>query len=344
MLKRFAAAFVFGAFASVAAGSELSTACGALPVAAAPRLNLTDEIAWLSAQRAIVDRDKVNEPVRAAMAARAVVLILEAARLEALGFQPDAKRIKDAIKAQLVDTGWRIGFMAKGGDLRAAMAHAWVGRAGLFAATGPNVPSPNEACALFNAPALAVFPEARFQRARCASERNPSAALGEMQAAAQAGHPAALDAIGQLCLKAQTPDLRCAVDAFCAAARAGRPDSAARAGWLLVNQDGAPDALGKARKLYDFAAASGDANGQNGLAELLETGRVGERNDTLAATWYARAAMQRLPVAQYNLARMYADGRGVPRDRKRALTLAQASATAGFIRGREFEQWLRANP
>lgn len=324
--------------------ADLHRECGAPPDAAYVQLNLSDELNWLAAQRAIVARDQVNEPVRTAMAARAVVLILEAARLESIGDTVAANRIKDALRAQLIDTGWRIGFMAKNGDLKARLAHAWIGRSGLFAATGPAVPSVNEACKVFFDVALDVFPEARFQRARCATPDRPALALSEMQAAARAGHAAALDTVGQLCIKAQTPDPACAVNAFCAAGRAGRVDSAARAAWLLANSDGSPAAIGSARAFYAFAAERGDASAQNGLGELYETGRSGERNDTLAATWYARAATQRLAVAQYNLARMYADGRGVPRDRNRALTLAAASAQAGFVRGREFEQWLRRQP
>jgi len=343
MLKLFGVLALLAVTARVGA-VDLRADCGELPSANLAALSVSTELDWLKAQRAIVDREKVNEAVRGAMAARAVVLLLEAARLDAVGEQANAARIKDAVKTQLIDTGWRLGFLARNGDEKARLALAWVAKAGLFAATGAAVPSAQQACGLFNAPELNDFAEARFQRAQCAANRNPNLALSELQAAAKRGHPAALDALGQLCLKATPPDQRCAITAFCAAARGGRGESATRAAWLLVNHDQSQPAAAAALKLYEFAAARNDASAQNGLGELFETGRSGKRNETLAATWYARAAMQRLPVAQYNLARMYADGRGVPRDRKRALTLAQASALAGFVRGREFEIWLRANP
>jgi hypothetical protein len=333
-----------GLFSTAALAAPLHPSCTAVPAAPASRLDLGSELGWLRAQRAVLVKDTVNETVRTALAQRAIVLTLEAARLEAIADTASANRLRELLSGELKDTGWRIGFMANQGDRRARVAQAWLGRAGLFAATGPNVPTAREACVLLQSSELDGFAEARFARAGCISDSNPNAALGEIKAAAQLGHPGALDALGQICVKATPVDLACAVNAFCGAASAGRADSAARAAWLLLHHDGSTEALARAFKLYDVAAASGDANGQNGLGELFETGRGVARNDTSAATWYARAATQKLPVAQYNLARMYADGRGVPRDRKRALTLAQASAAAGFVRGREFEQWLKRNP
>ncbi|MDZ7919519.1 tetratricopeptide repeat protein [Rhodoferax sp.] len=62
------------------------------------------------------------------------------------------------------------------------------------------------------------------------------------------------------------------------------------------------------------AAELGNANAQNDLGRIYETGNGVEQDFASAVVWYRRAADQDLPEAQYALAQMYLEGRGVPKD------------------------------
>jgi hypothetical protein len=61
-------------------------------------------------------------------------------------------------------------------------------------------------------------------------------------------------------------------------------------------------------------ASRGDADSQNDVGRMYETGRGVAQNDAEAATWYRLAADQGNAKAQNNLGTLYAKGRGVPRD------------------------------
>ena len=51
---------------------------------------------------------------------------------------------------------------------------------------------------------------------------------------------------------------------------------------------------------------------------MYQEGKEVPRKDALTAKWYRRAALAGHPLAQANLARMYATGGGVPKDDVRA--------------------------
>jgi len=55
-----------------------------------------------------------------------------------------------------------------------------------------------------------------------------------------------------------------------------------------------------------------------------------------AMQWYQKAAEQGSAEAQYNLAAMFMDGRGVMRDRQKACILLRASAEQGYRLAIEF--------
>lgn len=61
-------------------------------------------------------------------------------------------------------------------------------------------------------------------------------------------------------------------------------------------------------------AMEGEAEAQRLLALIYELGLSGEVDGSEAAEWYMRAALRGLVAAQFQLARLYVEGRGVPQD------------------------------
>jgi localization factor PodJL len=72
-------------------------------------------------------------------------------------------------------------------------------------------------------------------------------------------------------------------------------------------------------------AKGGDAQAQL----LLGLRELAKNNDTDAANWLERAAIQGVPVAQYRIATLYASGRGVAADKAKAFRWYLAAAQAG---------------
>jgi TPR repeat protein len=68
---------------------------------------------------------------------------------------------------------------------------------------------------------------------------------------------------------------------------------------------------------YRRAAESGNANAQNNLARMYEDGRGVPKDYSEAVKWFHRAADQGVAAAQFNLGRAFEIGRGVPKDYKR---------------------------
>jgi TPR repeat protein len=78
------------------------------------------------------------------------------------------------------------------------------------------------------------------------------------------------------------------------------------------------------------SAKAGDAHAQHGLGMLYELGEgVPHADPKAAADWYQRAAAQNYAPALNNLARLYADGRGVSQDVPKAIELWSRAADAG---------------
>lgn len=80
---------------------------------------------------------------------------------------------------------------------------------------------------------------------------------------------------------------------------------------------------------YRKAADSGSAFAQWQLAQMLQKGRGVDQNDVEARLWYGKSADQGNLFAQTSLAKMHRDGIGGPRDEKLALQLFLESAHAG---------------
>lgn len=89
----------------------------------------------------------------------------------------------------------------------------------------------------------------------------------------------------------------------------------------------------EALKWFRVLASRGDADSQNDVGHIYETGRGVAQNYAEAAKWYRLAADQGNAQAQNNLGNLYAKGRGVPRDDVQAymwfaLSAAQDNAAA----------------
>ena len=78
------------------------------------------------------------------------------------------------------------------------------------------------------------------------------------------------------------------------------------------------------------SAKAGDAHAQHGLGMLYEMGQGVPYADPKAASeWYQKAAGQNYAPAINNLARLYADGRGVKQDVPKAIELWSKAAESG---------------
>lgn len=73
-------------------------------------------------------------------------------------------------------------------------------------------------------------------------------------------------------------------------------------------------------------ANAGDADAQNLLGAMYQTGTTVVRSDEEAARWYAKAAEQGHAASQANLGAMYFDGKGVQVSSTRAVELYKKSA------------------
>lgn len=76
-------------------------------------------------------------------------------------------------------------------------------------------------------------------------------------------------------------------------------------------------------------AEAGDSAAQTLVAEILSRGLGVKRNEAEAAKWYALAAEQGVPEAQFQYALMLLDGRFTRKDPQAAYALMQAAAEAG---------------
>jgi TPR repeat protein len=81
------------------------------------------------------------------------------------------------------------------------------------------------------------------------------------------------------------------------------------------------------------ACTAGDVRSCNKLGDLYADGRGVAKDERRAATLYEKACTGGNAVGCYNLGVFYADGRGVPKDAKRAAALFKQSCQAGISEG-----------
>jgi TPR repeat protein len=86
----------------------------------------------------------------------------------------------------------------------------------------------------------------------------------------------------------------------------------------------------KALDAWRPLADKGDAEAQYRLATLYAEGKGVAQSDATAAEWYQRAADQGNAMAQYNLGVSYAQGLGVPKDDAKAAAWFRRAAEQGL--------------
>ena len=228
---------------------------------------------------------------------------------------------------------------AAAGDLEARFR---LGRALL---RGEGVPKDlAEALRLLQPAAEAGQPEAMgaygFMLSRgLGTEKNESAAIDWLRKSAALGVATSQLNLGIMTLKGLgTPQNTTAGLALIEqAAKAGQAEAMVRLAeaWHFGEPGLAPDPA-KAVIWSQQAAAAGNAQGQNLLGMMRESGLGVERNYSLAAEWYRKAALQHHAKAQANLGRLLSNGRGLPMDRVEAWFWLRVSAHAGEITAKNF--------
>jgi TPR repeat protein len=88
-----------------------------------------------------------------------------------------------------------------------------------------------------------------------------------------------------------------------------------------------------AMRLYQMAAAQGNATAENNIGVLYANGLGVPLNYAEAMRWYRLAADQGEPIAKYNIGALYEDGRGVSRDYVEAMRWYRIAADQGNVDG-----------
>jgi TPR repeat protein len=93
-------------------------------------------------------------------------------------------------------------------------------------------------------------------------------------------------------------------------------------------------------RLYRLAADQGDADAQNNLGEIHESGRGVEKSPDQALQWYERAAERGLAAGQFNAGRMWAIGAAGKSDAVRARAWLAQAEQKGVSQARQVLDWL----
>ena len=289
----------------------------------APDLRAQGDLA-IAAWRSGLKRNAHDPVIRQAMADYAINLMQRTNRLEAAGHDEQARSLRAHVLNTLPDTAWRVQHLAAQGDLGAIEARlAWL--------RSDPAHDVAEFCALASRGAKLRGAESSYRLALCAPA--PGEALQQMQTAAALGHAAALETIGRLCLAGRLPGT-CALDGLCRAAQFGRIGAAAAIGWRLTEVGQPPSSDGAA--WLKRAAEAGEALAQNNLGEWYERQNTTGAGSELALMWYRRAALQGLPAAMVNAARLVAPGDAA--HCKEALSLLEQAARAGLAQATEWRK------
>lgn len=195
--------------------------------------------------------------------------------------------------------------------------------------------SVERACLRFAAAVEKGFAGARFRYAQCIEDSDPARAVNLIREAADAGHVAANERMGRICLEAEPPDAACALARLERAARDGRASATTLLGWMHAEGiSGTPDPA-RAAKFYAEAATKGENSARNNLGELYEKGRGVTRDETAAFGHYLAAAREGFPPGQFNVGRLYMAGRGTARDPEEARRWLEQAEKAGIPQAHE---------
>jgi len=121
-------------------------------------------------------------------------------------------------------------------------------------------------------------------------------------------------------------DLGIARGWYTRAAEAGHPWAQFALGNMMERAQGGPRNDLQARRWYDSAARQGVAEAQMHLGDMLQAGRGGPADLPEAARWYDRAAAQGHEVAATRLALLHLEGRLPEADPDRARSLLEFAA------------------
>jgi len=89
-------------------------------------------------------------------------------------------------------------------------------------------------------------------------------------------------------------------------------------------------AYADAVRIFGEAANQGDAKSQFALAEMYRQGRGAPRDDRKAIAWYSKAAEAGLAGAEYRLGVQYQSGQGAPRSDRAAAAWYSKAAAHGY--------------
>ena len=103
-------------------------------------------------------------------------------------------------------------------------------------------------------------------------------------------------------------------------------------GQMHVDGNGVPRSRTEGRRWFEKAAAAGSVDGLNMVGRCHEFGWGGPVDLAKAAECYRAAAMRRHAWAQFNLASLLHDGRGVVTDRRQACAWFVRAARAGHAK------------
>ncbi len=261
---------------------------------------LEEEIARARAALDEADRDADARRALGVLSAQAAGA-LEAAL--ALGRRDVVAQLEDLIRQRLGDTRPAVARLAETGNADALFAHGLYDARGLLGQADRM-----RACESFARAAKLGNVAGGYHAALCVLEADPERAAILLQAAANAGHPAAQEAVGRACLGGQqgAAGSDCARIYVGAAANTGRPSAQSLLGWMYASGTGVEKDYARSAALYTQAANAGDVAAQNNLGELYENGTGVPADIEQAIQWYEKAAQAGFAPAQFNLGRVYA--------------------------------------
>ena len=332
---RFAAAFAAVGCLAGLTGADFAIAQMA---GGAPKGQSTDYEAAIAKIRPLVGTPETHDRGMDQLGALTVRAANDLEIALALGDAQKVEALDRLIREKLGDTRLRVEQRAAKDDVDAIVA------LGMFYARNLLAPRSSEkACQAFVLAAERKHVAGTYQAALCLLKSDPERAAAWMQSAADAGHPAAKEAIGRACLEQKPrPQYECAVRNIADAAQTGRPSAQSLLGWMHANGAGVSRDPRRASELYLEAARKHDVAAQNNLGEMYENGVWVRKSERIAASWYLQAARAGFAPAQFNLGRMYALGTGVERDPKAARAWLEKAQAQGVAQADELLRWLAA--
>lgn len=163
-------------------------------------------------------------------------------------------------------------------------------------------------------------------------EQDFSKAVEFYTKAAKMGNSIAMNNLGIMYLEGigVEQNYKIAKELFDKAYSQGLVDAAKSLGFVYHTGRGVPVDLDKSIEFFLIPAEKGDSFSQNELGVLYQ-GKQEEKYYKEAIKWYTKAADQNNYLAEFNLAHMYKEGKGVDVDFAKAAKYLALSATKGYV-------------